>query len=124
MHNVSVRLLSFLLAAAVAVPLALASIASKPAPKPKPALRGIHKIEHVVVIMQENRSFDEYFGTFPGADGIPAGVCVPDPANGGCIKPYHDPADVNSGGSHTAANAQNDIHGARWTASSTRPSSV
>ncbi len=34
---------------------------------------GIHKIKHVVVIMQENRSFDSYFGTFPGADGIPAG---------------------------------------------------
>ena len=33
--------------------------------------RGIHKIKHVVVVMQENRSFDSYFGTFPGADGIP-----------------------------------------------------
>ncbi len=32
---------------------------------------GIHKIEHVIVIMQENRSFDTYFGTFPGVDGIP-----------------------------------------------------
>ena len=32
---------------------------------------GIHKIEHVIVIQQENRSFDSYFGTFPGADGIP-----------------------------------------------------
>ncbi len=31
----------------------------------------IHKIKHVVIIMQENRSFDSYFGTFPGADGIP-----------------------------------------------------
>ena len=45
---------------------------------------GIHKIQHVVVIMQENRSFDSYFGTFPGADGIPGGVCVPDPVNGAC----------------------------------------
>ena len=32
---------------------------------------GIHVIRHVVVIMQENRSFDSYFGTYPGADGIP-----------------------------------------------------
>jgi Phosphoesterase family len=32
---------------------------------------GIQKIQHVVVIMQENRSFDSYFGTHPGADGIP-----------------------------------------------------
>ena len=30
-----------------------------------------HEIKHVIVIMQENRSFDQYFGTFPGADGIP-----------------------------------------------------
>src|SRR5205814_2844173 len=48
------------------------------------ALSGIHKIKHVVVIMQENRSFDSYFGTFPGANGIPMKdgqptVCVPDP---------------------------------------------
>jgi phospholipase C len=34
------------------------------------ALDGIHKIQHVVVIMQENRSFDQYFGTYP-AGGLP-----------------------------------------------------
>jgi phospholipase C len=64
-----------------------------------------------VVIMQENRSFDSYFGTFPGADGIPANVCVPDPANGGCDKPFHDPNDVNGGGPHGASNATADIAG-------------
>ena len=32
---------------------------------------GINKIKHVVVIMQENRSFDSYFGTYPKANGIP-----------------------------------------------------
>jgi phospholipase C len=31
---------------------------------------GIHKIKHVIIVMQENRSFDSYFGTYPGADGI------------------------------------------------------
>src|SRR5215469_12578581 len=40
-------------------------------------------IGHVIVIMQENRSFDHYFGTCPGADGNPMRngdpvVCVPD----------------------------------------------
>ena len=72
------------------------------------ALRGIHKIRHVVIIMQENRSFDSYFGTYPGADGIPglAGhrgqvPCVPDPENGQCVKPYHDRTLVNVGGPHT-----------------------
>ena len=41
------------------------------------ASSGIHKIQHVIVIMQENRSFDEYFGTFPGADGIPMAHGIP-----------------------------------------------
>ncbi|HXW93909.1 MAG TPA: alkaline phosphatase family protein [Terriglobales bacterium] len=69
---------------------------------------GIHKIKHVIIIMQENRSFDSYFGTYPGADGIPMEhgvpkVCNPDPKNGGCIKPYHDSQDVNGGGPHGEA---------------------
>src|SRR2546423_806600 len=82
--------------------------------KPKaPPARGIHKIKHVIVIMQENRSFDSYFGTFPGADGIPANVCVPDPANGGCVRPFHDPNDLNRGGPHGATNAVADVDGGR-----------
>jgi phospholipase C len=64
--------------------------------------------------MQENRSFDSYFGTYPGADGIPmAGgvpaVCVPNPA-GRCTRPYHDTADVNGGGPHGEANAVADVN--------------
>jgi phospholipase C len=60
----------------------------------------IHKIKHIVVIMQENRSFDSYFGTFPGADGIPAGACLPDPHNGGCRKPWVDHHDSNADEPH------------------------
>ena len=79
---------------------------------------GIHKIEHVVVIMQENRSFDSYFGTYPGADGIPmqngvATVCIPDPATKGCVKPYHDADDKNAGGPHGEVNARADINGGK-----------
>src|ERR671926_435782 len=37
----------------------------------QPRLRGIHKIRHVVIIMQENRSFDNYFGTYRRAHGVP-----------------------------------------------------
>ena len=32
---------------------------------------GIMNLDHLVFIVLENRSFDHYFGTFPGADGIP-----------------------------------------------------
>jgi phospholipase C len=74
-------------------------------------LAGIHKIQHVVIINQENRSFDTYFGTFPGADGIPHGVCVPDPLHGNCVAPFHDSADLNRGGPHGAANSAADIDG-------------
>src|SRR5438477_10833662 len=74
---------------------------------------GIHKIKHVVVIMQENRSFDSYFGTYPGAAGPPKNVCVPDPATGSCVRPYHDPNDVNSGGPHGQTNAAADIDGGK-----------
>ncbi len=77
------------------------------------SVNGIHKIKHVVIIMQENRSFDQYFGTYPGADGIPAGVCVPDPKNGGCVKPFHDPNDLNYGGPHGQVNATADINGGK-----------
>jgi phospholipase C len=66
--------------------------------------------------MQENRSFDSYFGTFPGADGIPVKngvptVCVPNPAKHRCQRPYHDSAVVNWGGPHGPVDALTDING-------------
>lgn len=68
--------------------------------------------------MQENRSFDQYFGTYPGADGIPMQngaptVCVPDPATKQCVKPFHDPNDKNYGGPHGAPNATADVDGGK-----------
>jgi phospholipase C len=76
------------------------------------------KIKHIVVIMQENRSFDQYFGTYPGALGFPRKVgqftvCVDDPLTGQCVYPYHDPADKNYGGPHGLANARADINGSQ-----------
>jgi phospholipase C len=78
----------------------------------------IRHIRHVVVIMQENRSFDSYFGIFPGADGIPMrngdpAVCVPDPASGACVKPYHDAHDRNGGGPHSRGSAIADVDGGK-----------
>jgi len=49
-------------------------------------------IKHFITLMQENHSFDNYFGTYPGANGIPKGTCQPidtnDPSRG-CVKPSH-----------------------------------
>lgn len=80
---------------------------------------GFHKIKHVIVIMQENRSFDHYFGTFPGAEGIPMDgngvptVCVNDPNSKTCVKPYRLKADKNVGGPHGSGNAIADVNGGK-----------
>jgi phospholipase C len=99
------------ISAALAVAVAVAACGSGSS---RPA-EGIHKIKHVIVIMQENRSFDHYFGTFPGADGIPMShgvptVCAPDPARGDCVKPILDHRDVNASGPHGSVAARTDIN--------------
>jgi phospholipase C len=84
-----------------------------------PALQGIHKIQHIVIVMQENRSFDSYFGTFPGADGFPrdaAGnftTCIPDPETNTCVKPHHHSGDRDFDAPHAAAAAVTDINGGK-----------
>jgi len=48
-------------------------------------------IKHFIFLMQENHSFDNYFGTYPGADGPPPGTCIPvDPTRPGgrCVEPF------------------------------------
>jgi phospholipase C len=74
----------------------------------------------VIIIMQENRSFDSYFGTYPNADGIPRKhgvptVCIPDPKHGGCVRPFHDRSLVNGGGPHHTADSIADVNGGRMT---------
>ena len=94
-------------------------ITSAPAPTVSPQLAAARaKIKHIVIIMQENRSFDHYFGTYPGADGIPMQngvpiVCSIDPVTGQCIKPFHDPNDINYGGPHGMTAAVTDINGGK-----------
>jgi phospholipase C len=78
--------------------------------------QGIHKIKHVIVVMQENRSFDSYFGTFPGAEGLPRSPsgrftsCIPNAITHVCQRPYHDRNDRNVGGPHHAVSAIADIN--------------
>ena len=78
-------------------------------PSPSPVLTKLEQakehLKHLVFIVQENRSFDHYFGTFPGADGIPMRngrptVCVPDPIAGACVRPYHTHEQLQEGGPH------------------------
>ena len=76
-------------------------------------------IEHVIFIVQENRSFDHYFGTYPGAEGIPmtaAGTpkpCIPDPVLGHCVRPYHSTNQRAKGGPHAQRHSIIDVNGGR-----------
>lgn len=52
---------------------------------------GKNPIKHVIVIMQENRAFDNYFGTYPGALGFPSNICIPYNPNSSstpCASPF------------------------------------
>ncbi|MCW3842514.1 alkaline phosphatase family protein [Micromonospora yasonensis] len=72
---------------ALADPAAVAHAAPRAVPGPSPTT----PIDHFVFLMQENHTFDNYFGTRPGVDGIPAGTCMPvrrgqaEP----CVRPFH-----------------------------------
>jgi len=88
--------------------------------RPSPAApEGLSKLDHLIFVVQENRSFDHYFGTYPGADGIPTkpdgsfSVCIPDPALRRCVRPYHSSNPVNIGGPHGWLPAQADINHGR-----------
>ena len=103
----------------VAVVLAAGGCGGVPSKRPvsSPAA-GIQKIRHVVIVMQENRSFDEFFGTYPGADGIPRrnghfAVCVPDAVRHVCARPYHDRRNKNYGGSHELLDTIRDVDGGK-----------
>jgi phospholipase C len=81
-----------------------------------PPAKSIFKLEHLIFIVQENRSFDQYFGTYPGADGIPTDadgnftVCVPDRFQGGvCVPPYVTHRQEQTGGLHAHAQAVIDV---------------
>jgi len=76
--------------------------------------KGIFKLDHLVFVVMENRSFDHYFGTYSGADGIPKNVCVPDPEyNDRCSTPYHSTALINNGGPHGHPHSVIDVDGGK-----------
>ena len=68
-------------------------------------------IKHIIVIVQENRSFDHYFGTYESPSGTPVNgiprkpggafsTCNPHPVLNKCLKPYYTKKDTNLGGPH------------------------
>jgi phospholipase C len=81
---------------AVAVAAALVATLVVPLAGPNPARADPSTlartpVRHFIFLMQGDRTFDNYFGRYPGADGIPAGVClarVSGRPQSGCVKPF------------------------------------
>ena len=78
---------------------------------------GIQKLDHLIFIVQENRSFDHYFGTYPGSNGIPRkpngsfDVCVPNKfQEGRCANAYVSHSFVFDGGPHAHNDAVRDVN--------------
>ena len=103
MKPLTVRLLTALAGAALLLgpsPVGAATGAGAE-PDPGPGTAAEHRattpVQHFIYLMQGPRTFDNYFGTYPGADGIPTDTCQPRTVGGpvaDCVRPYalHDKA--------------------------------
>ena len=86
---------------------------------------GIFKLNHLIFIVQENRSFDHYFGTYtsPGVgqtvNGIPRkpggafDVCNPHPILKKCLPPYKTSSPTQIGGPHSHDASVADVNGGK-----------
>jgi phospholipase C len=68
---------------------------------------GTSKIQHIILIIKENRTFDNYFGTFPGADGATQGKI----STGQVIQLGHEPDRLPRDIGHSFQDAVLAIHG-------------
>src|SRR6266568_7460031 len=68
-------------------------------------------IKHILVLVQENRSFDSYFGSYEraGRFGTPAGYSVPAGSPGGRVTPHHQTSSIERDTSHTWANVHREF---------------
>ena len=47
-------------------------------------------IDHIIVLYEENRTFDNYFGTYPGANGLNKDIALPvAPSSNVKVSPFH-----------------------------------
>ena len=88
------RVLPVVLAVVLSVTLLQVATSAHAVPGKKPVQQDLSKIQHVVLLMQENRSYDSYFGQLHN-EGQPASAAEPttgnpDPVNTGqTIVPFH-----------------------------------
>jgi phospholipase C len=74
-----------------------------------PGQASVGNIQHVVFIIKENRSFDQYFGTFPGANGATTGKLH----TGQVVTLGHTPDPPAHDIGHEWPDAHNDVDGGK-----------
>jgi phospholipase C len=88
---VRLRVPALAAAAALVALLPVSAAAAAPRLPRTDAVSTTTPIKHFIFLMQGGRTFDNYFGTYPGAYGIPASTCQPRSVGhpqAGCVKPY------------------------------------
>ncbi|HVC26921.1 MAG TPA: alkaline phosphatase family protein [Nitrososphaerales archaeon] len=82
-----------------------------------PPSSGLASIENIVVVFQENHTFDNYFGTFPGANGIVgrSGICMPQKKGSPtpCVSQFHSPSLTPVDMNHNWNSAHEDYDGGK-----------
>jgi phospholipase C len=77
---------------------------------------GLSAIKSVVVVLQENHTFDNYFGTYPGAEGTAGKTfCLPQTQGSTtpCVAPFHDPSLTPVDMSHNWSTGHKDYDGGK-----------
>ncbi len=93
-----------LLSAGVAMGAFPAAIARAAAIAPDVRSGSIMDVEHVVILMQENRGFDHYFGSLRGVRGFADRLAIPVPAESGAtetVPVWHQRDRIAPGGART-----------------------
>ena len=114
-----ITLLSLVSCVAAGASVGATSSPSVPPSAKAPIPPGLEKLDHLIFIVQENRSFDHYFGTFPGAHGFATNshgqitTCIPNPFLGHCSKPYHTKSLHQWGGPHDDIATAIDVNGGK-----------
>ena len=100
------------------LPMLAAIVSMQTTPMDAAIASSIPQLKHIIIIMQENRSFDSYFGTFPGANGIPMKnghpvICDPDPITHQCVYSFHQTRLITQGGGHDTPSFKPDLDGGK-----------
>src|SRR4029077_19926601 len=85
----------------------------------KPIIGALAAVKNIVVVFQENHTFDCYFGSYPGADGTAGkNICLPQTPGStvNCVAPFHNLSLTQFDMNHSYGTAHKDYDGGKMDA--------